>query len=108
MKLLLSAETLKMHDQQAKAQNVSIDEIVKRETLLGENQTVVEFRNEKIEGEKATLEIKNSGGKWETMPFVVEEGNWKIDKKGYADRIMQEIEQENQRQDELMNEGRLP
>lgn len=95
MKLLLSSETIKMLEQEAKSQNVVLDEIVKRETLFPESQKVFEFRNEKIEGEKATIEVKNSFSQWETWPFVFEDSQWKIDKKGYADRLMQDIQQQN-------------
>lgn len=108
MKLLLSNETIKMHEQEAKAQNVSLDEIVKRETLFDEGQTSVEYRNEKIEGEKATLEVKNAFGNWERVPFVFEDNAWKIDKKGYAEQMMQEIEQNNQELDEIINKARRP
>ena len=108
MKLLLSAETIKMHEQEAKAQNVPLDEIVKRETLFTEGQKNVFLRNEKIEGDNATLEVENSFGSWETVPFVFEDGNWKIDKKGYADRLMQEIEQNNQQLDDIINQGKQP
>src|SRR5688500_113450 len=79
MKLLLSTDTLKMHQLEAQAQNVSVDEIVKRETLFTEEQKTVKFRNEKIEGDTATLEVENSFGSWETVPFVKENGEWKID-----------------------------
>src|SRR5258708_39579692 len=58
MKLLLSDATLKLHEKEAKAQGVSVDEIVKRETLFTASQTSVDYRNEKIEGDKATLEVK--------------------------------------------------
>jgi hypothetical protein len=46
MKLLLSDATLKMHEKEAKAQGVSIDDIVKRETLFTESQTSVDYRDE--------------------------------------------------------------
>lgn len=105
MKLLLSQETIKMHEQEAKVQNVTLDDIVKRETLFTEDQKSVEFRNEKIEGEKATLEVKNSFGSWETVPFVKEDGTWKIDKKGFANQMIQDIEQ---KQNEIFNQGRQP
>ncbi len=59
MKLLLSAETIKMHELEAKAQSVTVDDIVKRETLFSEGQTTVKLRNEKIDGETATLEVEN-------------------------------------------------
>jgi len=95
MKLLLSADTIKMLEQEARSQNVVLDEVVKRETLFPESQKVFEFRNEKIEGDKATVEVKNSSGQWETWPFVFEDSQWKIDKKGYADRLMQDIQLQN-------------
>ena len=97
MKVLLSKATLAMHDKEAKSQNISIDEIVKRETLFSETQKSVEFKDEKIEGDKATLKVKNSYGSWETVPFVREDGSWKIDKAGYAEQMIKDIElQQNQ------------
>ncbi len=106
MKILLSDATIKMHEKEAKAQGVTVDEIVKRETLLSENQTAVEYRNEKIDGEKASLEVKNPYGSWETVPFVREDGVWKIDKQGYADRMLQDIEEQERKLDELINGNR--
>ena len=108
VKLLLSSDTIKMHEQEAKAEGVTLDDIVKRETLLGEGQTMVEYRNEKIDGDKATLEFKNSYGAWETLPFLRENGDWKIDKKGYADQIERDVEQNSQQMDDMMNRGRQP
>ena len=60
MKILLSDATIKMHEKEAKAQGVTVDDIVKRETLFSENQKSVEFRNENISGDKATLQVKNA------------------------------------------------
>lgn len=108
MKLLLSDATIKMHEQEAKAQNVTLDDIVKRETLFGAEQTSVEFRNETIEGDKATLEVKNSFGQWETVPFVKEDGNWKIDKKGFAEQMIIDAEESDRELDAIINEGRQP
>lgn len=108
MKLLLSSDTIRMHEQEAKAQGVTVDEIVKRETLFTEDQRTVEFRNEKIDGDKATLEVKNSAGTWETVPFVFEEDQWKIDKKGFVDDFIRDIEERNREQDDLINQGRRP
>ncbi len=95
MKLLLSEASMKMNEQEAKAQGVSVDEVVKRETLFIESQRSVEYRDEKIEGDKATLQVKNSFGSWETVPFVREEGVWKIDKVGQANQLMKEILKRN-------------
>ena len=106
MKLLLSSDSIKMHEQEAKAQNVTLDDVVKQETLFTEGQKVVEFRNEKIDGDKATLEVKNTFGSWETVPFVRENDAWKIDKKGYADKLMQDIDQGTQQLDDIINQGK--
>lgn len=35
--------------------------------------------NEKIDGDKATVEVKDSDGKTKTESFVKEDGNWKYD-----------------------------
>jgi hypothetical protein len=37
-----------------------------------------ESRNEKINGSRATLEYPDAQGKWKTMDFVKEDGDWKI------------------------------
>ena len=105
MKILLSNATIKMHEKEAKAQGLTVDDIVKRETLFSENQKSVEFRNEKIDGEKATLQVKNAYGSWETVPFVREDGVWKIDKAGYADQLMQDVEENNKKIDQMINNG---
>lgn len=107
MKVLLSNATIKMHEQEAKAQGVSIDEIIKRETLLAEGQTTVEYRNEKIDGDRATLEVK-SGGFWQTIPFIREDGVWKIDKQGVADQMLKDMDESNRKLDELINSGGTP
>ena len=106
MKLLLSAETLKMHEQEAKVQNATVDDIVKRETLFTENQTTADFRNQKIVDDKATIEMKDSTGIWNTVQFVKEEGVWKIDRRGFANKIEQEVEQKNNELDQLINQCR--
>lgn len=103
MKLLLSNATMKMHEQEAKAQGVTVDDIVKRETLFSESQKTVEFRNEKIEGDKATLQVKTSYGSWETVPFVREDGVWKIDKQGYAEQMIKDMDESNRALDNLIN-----
>ncbi|MBK8302840.1 MAG: DUF4878 domain-containing protein [Chloracidobacterium sp.] len=108
MKVLLSNATLKMHEQQAKAQGVTVDEIIKRESLIGESQKAVDYKDEKIDGDKATLQFKNSSGTWETMPFIREDGVWKIDKQGYADQLIKDIEDQNKQMDDLINGTTTP
>jgi len=108
MKLLLSNATMKMHEQEAKAQGVTVDDIVKRETLFSENQKSVEYKDEKIEGGKATLLVKTSFGSWETVPFVKEDAVWKIDKQGYADRMLRDMDESSRKLDELINGNTAP
>lgn len=106
MKLLLSRATLEMHQMEAQAQGVTVDDVVKRETLFTESQKTVKLRNEKIDGDTATLEVENSFGSWETVPFVKEDGQWKIDKKGFAQRMMDEADRQNRELDEKINQMR--
>jgi uncharacterized protein YkwD len=108
MKLLLSQETLKMHEQEAKVQNVTVDDIIRRETLFGENQTTAEFRNEKTEDDKASVEMKDSAGLWNNVQFIKEDGIWKIDRRSFANQIEQDVEKNNQKLDEIINQGRQP
>lgn len=108
MKLLLSGASIKMSEQEAKSLGIPLDEVVKNETLFRENQKSVEFRNEKIEGDRATIEMKDSMGMWNTVFFVREEGVWKIDKQGFANQIFQQTEENNKRLDDLINQGRQP
>jgi hypothetical protein len=106
MKLLLSNATMKMNELEAQARGVPVDEVVKNETLFNEHQTTVKLRNEKINGDTATLEVENSTGMWETVPFVREEGVWKIDKKGFAQRMMEESDKSGQEIDNMFNDSR--
>jgi hypothetical protein len=97
-----------MHEQEAKAQNVTLDEIVKRDTMLAQGQKVVEFRNEKIDGDRATLEVKDAGDTWQTIHFVFEEDQWKINKQGFVDQILQDANQSGQQIDSIINQDRQP
>lgn len=36
-----------------------------------------EIRNEKIDGDKGSLEFRYPGGEWQTQSFVKEDGEWK-------------------------------
>ena len=106
MKELLSKDSLGMAQDEAKAQNVSPDEIIGRENLFSENQRVVEFRNEKITGDSATIEMKDTAGTWNMIHFIKENGAWKIDKKAYADDLQKQIDEDNKRLDEQINQSR--
>ena len=81
MKKTLSKGTLEMLEGFAKMQNKSLDEALKSGLASNNQQSekMPETRNEKIEGDKATLEVQDAKtGKWESLPFVKEDGAWKI------------------------------
>ena len=108
MKLLLSDATIKMHQEAAKEQGITLDEIVQRETLFFPGQKKFEYRNETIEGDKASIEMKNSYGIWDKISFVKEDGVWKIDKQAFANTILEQNEIDNKRIDEIINQGKQP
>lgn len=108
MKLLLSKDSMRMNELEAKSRGIPVDDVVKNETLFSENQRTVKMRNEKIEGDKATLEVENSFGAWETVPFIKEDGVWKLDKKGYQQRLIDEVNQGGEQLDDIINQSRQP
>ncbi|MDQ3179514.1 MAG: DUF4878 domain-containing protein [Acidobacteriota bacterium] len=108
MKLLLSDASIKMAEQEAKAQNVTPDEIIKRDTLFSQSQTSLKYRNERIEGDKAIIEVENSFGSFDPVLFVREGGKWKIDKQGFADQMLKQVDEQNRKLDDIINQGRQP
>ncbi len=108
MKLLLSDASIKMAEDEAKSRNVTLDEVVRRETLFNPTQKAVDFRNEKIDDDKATIEMKDSYNAWNTVPFIRENGKWKIDKQAAADIMMRDFEQNDKKLDNIINQGRQP
>ncbi|MEP6925016.1 MAG: hypothetical protein ABI954_11175 [Pyrinomonadaceae bacterium] len=78
LKNTLSKKSLTMIAASAKAQKKSLDEVLKK----GDGsflKDAVEFKNEKIKGEIASVEAKDpAGANWLTMPMVKEEGAWKM------------------------------
>lgn len=78
MRSALSKATLEKFDAMAKDEKKSFYEIVVGEDYE-EMSKQQEMRNEKIDGEKATVEIKSDKtGDWGPMPLVKEDGGWKI------------------------------
>ncbi len=79
IKKTLSKGTLDMFEKLAKEQNKSTDDMIKEVGKDSKTEKIPETRNEKITGDTATLEVKNdTTGKWDTLPFVKENGEWKI------------------------------
>ncbi|HEX8196629.1 MAG TPA: hypothetical protein VF571_10620 [Pyrinomonadaceae bacterium] len=74
-----------MRENASRGSQKLIDETIKNQ--IGK-WSAPETRNEKIEGENATLEYKNAAtGAWDTIYFVRENGRWKL----ALDKSMEEI-----------------
>jgi hypothetical protein len=89
MKRLLSKGSLALIEKSAKTQNTTTDELLKKESSV-KIQNAPETRNEKIEGETATVEVKNeTNGEFDMkMPFVREAGAWKIARDKYIEEVI--------------------
>ena len=96
MRSNLSEGTLQMIEKAAAAQKVSSDEVLasmSRQANTANKDGSIEIRNEQITGDSATLEIKNpvTGG-WDKIPFVKEEGRWKIALDKFMEDILKQTE----------------
>ena len=81
VKSIMKKKELEEIEAEARKKNKSLDDFIKDEmiTQVGRKipDTMPETRNEKIEGEMATLEFKD-GENWRTVRFAKEDGGWKI------------------------------
>lgn len=78
LKRLMSKDTLAEMEKEAKGENKSVDQFLSDESQKGLPATLPETRNEKIDGDKATVEVKGESNNWHPFPFVKEDGEWKI------------------------------
>lgn len=81
VKATLSKAAMTEFEKLAQAENKSVDEVIKEGMDDPEEAlpNTIEVRNEKIDGDKATLECKDAKGAWEKVSFVKEGGSWKLD-----------------------------
>ena len=81
MKKTLSKGSLAMLEKSAKEQNKTVDKVIAEgfDSPSAKVDKMPETRNEKIDGNNATLEIQDETSKrWDTMYFVKEDGEWKM------------------------------
>jgi hypothetical protein len=75
-KKTVSKDTLAMLEEGAKDQKKTLAQALKDSDVPA---TLPETRNEKIDGDRATIEVKDDKtGNWETFKFVKEDGQWKV------------------------------
>lgn len=83
VKAMMSKESLKGLEEDAKRKNKTVDDELQLDmlaTIFGDK--VPEMRNEKIEGDKGSVEFKiDKTEKWQTATFVKEDGEWKASPK---------------------------
>ncbi len=77
LKKLMSKDILKFLADMGKTDKKELDEELK-EICSRPQAPSQQVRNEKIEGDHASLEYMNEEGHWETMDFVKEDGAWKM------------------------------
>jgi uncharacterized membrane protein YvbJ len=79
-KKVVSKDSLQMLENRAEAMEKPLDDYIRMEMNRPSVKLPdkLETRNEKIEGDHATLELKNVEGGWNTVPFVKEDGQWKV------------------------------
>lgn len=86
LKNLVSKGTLALMEENAKQQNTTVDALLAKGSAASFEE-LPEMRNETITGETATVEVKDkSAEKWTTLPFVKEDGVWKV----ALDKFMQD------------------
>ena len=78
MKSQMSKKTLDTLDKAMKAQNKSADDFLKEANDKEPPPATFEARNEKINGDTATLEVSDGKGGWEPFSFIKEDGQWKL------------------------------
>lgn len=75
MKKTISKRMLTELEAEAKRENKSFDEFLVSVNL----PDTFETREEKIEGDNATIEVKGRGDNWRKTKLVKEDGEWKLD-----------------------------
>ena len=81
MKKTLSKSSLAMMEKAAKEQKKSVDQALSEgfDSPGAKTDKMPDTRNEKIDGDNATLEVQNDETKkWDKVYFVKEEKDWKI------------------------------
>lgn len=93
IKQTLSRSSLALVETVATAQKTTVDDLLNRGNtdMVGE---MPDIRNEKIENEMATVEVKIKTTGYDTIPFVKEDGVWKIAFDKYQQAMMEKARQD--------------
>lgn len=91
IKKMLSKGSLELLEKSSASQNQTSDQLLTRENGAP-FQNISEYGAEKIEGEKATVEVKTELiNQFETIPLVREDGEWKAALDKYAEDLIKRL-----------------
>jgi hypothetical protein len=91
----ISKGSLAMIEKSAKDQGKTIDELLTGGAVENESKNVPEVRNEKISGNTATVEFKDSSmPDFLTMPLVKEDGTWKVALDQFQKELLEKLSRE--------------
>lgn len=91
----ISKDSLEMIEQSAKQQGKSIDELLTGGAVENESKKIPEIRNEKINGNTATVEFKDSTmPDFFAMPLVNENGKWKVALDQFQKQLLEKLSRE--------------
>ncbi len=77
LRKLMSRDIMEFFAEIGKEEKKTVDEMLKE--LCDKPQAATDdARNEKINGDRATVEYLDEDGKWRTMDFIKEGGSWKL------------------------------
>lgn len=77
VKSVLTGNSMKMLEMGAKASDMTVDEFIKSGKASDGMKEIEEYRNEKVEGDTASVETKHDS-RWESVNLVKENGVWKL------------------------------
>lgn len=93
VKKTLSKGSLALAEKTAALNKTTVDEMFRRDDVPISSENL-ETRNERIESDTATVEVKNQTTGFETIPLVKEDGAWKISLDKYQEIQMEKMRQE--------------
>jgi hypothetical protein len=75
----MSKQTLELANFMSQTYKKPFEEVLKNGMTESTIQpSMPEITNEKINGNQATVDVKKANGQWEQIPFVNEDGEWKL------------------------------
>jgi hypothetical protein len=94
IKGLFNKKSLAMVTNQAKESGTSLDEALLSQQIVALAKDASEGRNQKIDGDNATVEIRTAkSNRWQKIYFTKEDGRWKIAMDKFMEEIMRQVEE---------------